>query len=93
MVTSMSKVFFGYNSTLAIDGQDRYDLDTCNCCSVTGDKHATSVWWSLDLRKIYPLEEIVFYGRSKRDCYSLQDIFCFCFFYVCWLVLLGLAAF
>lgn len=84
VVTNMTIPFQASQSNLAIDGENRYDVDDCGCCSVTGGRSVTSVWWSVDLGKKYPLRKIVIYGRGMTtnlransfilDVFFIQDL-------------------
>ena len=61
--TSMSRpVYEGMNSTLAVDGNEIPQPDTCHCCSVT---RATNPWWTLDLHIMVPIKRLIFIGRSE----------------------------
>lgn len=60
VVTNQTGVYKTYDSTKAIDGKDRYDVNNCNCCSVTNG--TVPSWWQIDLREKYLIDTIKIYG-------------------------------
>ena len=55
-----------YGPSHAIDGMDNYDIDHCNCCSVTDNKNKSS-WWQIDLRNKYIVDRLKIYGRGDTS--------------------------
>lgn len=62
VVTTQTGVFETYDSSKAIDGKDRFDVDTCNCCSVTNG--SVPSLWQIDLRNKYLIDTVKIYGRA-----------------------------
>lgn len=60
--TSMSSSTGSSNADKAVDGQKGPNPETCNCCSTT-DNAAVS-WWKVDMGGMYPVREILIYGRQ-----------------------------
>lgn len=49
----------------AIDGIEKYDVDSCECCSVTdGD---TPSWWQINLQNKYLIGDVEIFGRQKGN--------------------------
>jgi hypothetical protein len=58
----------GNPSYNAIDGIDDYDVDHCNCCSVTQATPSPS-WWKVDLKDKYKVYVVELYGRGDLSIY------------------------
>lgn len=63
------KIYEGMNSSLAIDGNDSPEVDTCKCCSVTEEANP---WWMLDLKQMFPIQRVIFIGRSSGKLIDLH---------------------
>jgi hypothetical protein len=54
----------------AIDGINNYDVDHCNCCSVTQATPSPS-WWQVDLRENYTIYVVELYGRIDLGIFKI----------------------
>lgn len=60
--TSMSTVTESREPGKAVDGMIGPVPEMCNCCSST--ENSALSWWKVDMNEIYPVREIVLYGRK-----------------------------
>ena len=50
----------------AIDFNDSSESESCECCSGSLSRPA---WWRIDLRARYPIDKIIFIGRSDGGAF------------------------
>lgn len=53
-----------YDGMFAIDDQNNYSVDTCQCCSVADRSSDGSTWWQINLGHPYLIDGVALYGRS-----------------------------
>jgi hypothetical protein len=65
VLTSQSSIFtsdtISYGPSNALDGKPNYDIDHCQCCSVTNTGDS---WWQIDLRNMYSVDTLEIFGRG-----------------------------
>ena len=70
----MSAKYQSMDASKAIDFDDRSN-PTCNCCSAT---YGGDAWWKLDLGDIYPINAVIFVGRTD-GIYLCKHFILMCF--------------
>ena len=70
----MSTKYQSMDASKAIDFDDKSN-PTCNCCSAT---YGGDAWWKLDLGDVYPINAVIFVGRTD-GIYLCKHFILMCF--------------
>lgn len=73
-VTMSPHLYRDWNASLAIDGDNRTNPDTCYCCAVSFVLGRMLMWWMIDLGMMYPIKLIQFYGRDDGNFFNSKNL-------------------